>query len=220
MVFAVAALFLNLTPGMPAAPAAPADQALSVRSESSAAINAPATTIVADRTFAAADKSNAAHFNFDTVSLTNTSSGNTAPKLTAVSLESTSDSQVLSNIRVPELNPGKPAGVTAAETKPYKREWLALMVVEHGAAAFDAYSTRQAVSRGAVEDDPLMRPFAHSGAIYAATQAGPVMFDLIARYMQHSENGFIRKMWWMPQSVSAATSIFAGVHNLNVASHQ
>jgi len=40
---------------------------------------------------------------------------------------------------------------------PARREWLALAVAEHGAAAFDAYTTRQAISRGAVEEDPTMR---------------------------------------------------------------
>ncbi|MGA8223727.1 MAG: hypothetical protein WB780_18910 [Candidatus Acidiferrales bacterium] len=220
MVFAIAALFLQLTPGMSAVPPASGEQALSSVSEPSVANNTPAATGPADRSGTSSDSSNSAHFNIDKVSLASTSSGNTTPKLTAVSLESTSNSDALSTIRVPELNPGKPVGVTAAENKPYKREWLTLMVVEHGAAAFDAYSTRQAVSRGAVEDDPLMRPFAHSGLMYAATQVGPVAFDLLARHMLHSENGFVRKMWWMPQSVSAATSIFAGVHNLNVASRQ
>lgn len=220
MVFAIATLFLHLTPGMPVGPAASTDQALSLKSETSAAMNAPPTTSLADWTTTTSDSSNAAHFNLDKVSLNTTSTGNAAPKLTAVSLDATDNSQALSTIRVPELKPGKPAGVTAAENKPYKREWIALMVVEHGAAAFDAYSTRQAVSRGAVEDDPLMRPFAHSGVIYAATQVGPVLFDLIARHMLHSENGIVRRMWWAPQSVSAATSVLAGVHNLNVASHQ
>lgn len=220
MVFAIAALFLQFTPGMPVVLPASGELALRSLSEPSAAINAPAGTSLADRTGATPNSSNAAHFNLDKVRLASTSSGNTTPKLTAVSLEPTNSSEALSTIRLPELNPGKPVGVTAAENKPYKREWLTLVVVEHGAAAFDAYSTRQAVSRGAVEDDPLMRPFAHSGLMNAATQVGPVAFDLLARHMLHSENGFVRKMWWMPQSVSAATSIFAGVHNLNVASHQ
>jgi hypothetical protein len=106
-----------------------------------------------------------------------------------------------------------------AERRRYTRSWLALSLVQHGAATFDAYSTRQSVSRGNIEDDPMMRPFAHSGAIYAAIQAGPVALDFIARRMQHSENGMIRKMWWVPQSVSTATFIFAGVHNLNVTPH-
>jgi len=210
MVFAIAALFLHLASPPATAPATSGSQPVTTRSEATEVVSAP-------------DSANTAHFNLDRVSLSNTatgSSGNSAPKLTAISLGSTENASTLSTVRIPEIHTGKPEGVTAAEIKPYKREWLALMVVEHGAAAFDAYSTRQAISRGAVEDDPFMRPFAHSGAIYAATQVGPVLFDLVARHMLRSENGFIRRMWWIPQTASAATSIFAGVHNLNVASHQ
>src|SRR5271155_2340736 len=200
MVFAIAALFLQLTPGAAAIPEGSGGQPTSARTEASPAVIAPDAMAPADRATAASDSNNTANFNLDRISLSNSASGNSAPKLTAISLESTENTAPLTTIRVPEIQPGKPAGVTAAETKPYKREWLALIVMEHGAAAFDAYSTRQAVSRGAVEDDPLMRPFAHSGAIYAATQVGPVLFDLVARHMLRSENGFIRKMWWIPQS--------------------
>jgi hypothetical protein len=223
MVFAIAALFLHLTPARPAVPATSGAQAISARSVAIPAPSDADAAVPADRTTTSADSSNVANFNLDRVTLSgtsNTASGNSAPKLTAISLESAENASALSTVRVPEIQPGKPAGVTAAETKPYKREWLTLMVVEHGAAAFDAYSTRQAISRGAVEDDPLMRPFAHSNAIYAATQVGPLLFDLVARHMLRSENGFVRKMWWIPQTASAATSIFAGVHNLGVASHQ
>src|SRR5229473_2170349 len=81
----------------------------------------------------------------------------------------------------------------------------AVSLDQHGAATFDGYSTRQSVSRGNVEDDPMLRPFAHSGAIYAAIQAGPVALDFIARRMQHSEIGMVRRMWWVPQTVSTAT---------------
>jgi hypothetical protein len=91
------------------------------------------------------------------------------------------------------------------------------VIVEHGAAGFDAYSTRQAVGHGAMEQDPLMRPFAGSPAIYVATQVGPLLFDLLAHHMQHSEYALVRRSWWMPQSLSAGISIFSGVHNLNVA---
>jgi hypothetical protein len=95
-----------------------------------------------------------------------------------------------------------------------------LSVVEHSAATFDAYSTRQAVSRGAVEEDPLMRPFAHSPAIYGAIQVAPVLFDLLARHMQRSNYKFERRTWWVPQTASTGMSIFAGVHNLNIKEHR
>ena len=94
-----------------------------------------------------------------------------------------------------------------------------LSVLEHGAASFDAYSTRQAISRGAVEGDPLMRPFAHSPAIYAALQVGPVLLDVLARHMQRSQYNCERRTWWVPQTASTGMSIFAGVHNMNLKTH-
>ena len=89
--------------------------------------------------------------------------------------------------------------------------------MQHGAAAFDAYSTRQAVGHGAVEDNPMLRPFAGSAAIYAATQLTPLVLDLVAYHMQRSEYSLLRRFWWMPQTVSTGLSIFSGVHNLHVA---
>jgi hypothetical protein len=63
----------------------------------------------------------------------------------------------------------------------------------------------------------MLRPFAGSGAIYAATQLTPLVLDLVARHMQRSEYPLLRRFWWMPQTVSAGLSIFSGVHNLSVA---
>lgn len=128
------------------------------------------------------------------------------------------NSQSFSTIRIPEENEKRHA-TRAAESVPLRREWLALLVLEHGAAAFDAYSTREAISRGAKEEDPLMRPFAHSPAIYAAIQVGPVLFDVLARHMQRSQYNFVRRTWWVPQSASTGISIFSGVHNSSVVEH-
>lgn len=110
--------------------------------------------------------------------------------------------------------------VTPAEKQHPTRAWWMLTVAQHGAAAFDAYSTRQAIGRGAVEDDPLMRPFAHSPAIYLASQVSPVLLDLLSRRMMRSENPVFRRMWWVPQSGATAMFIVSGVHNLGVASRQ
>jgi hypothetical protein len=133
-----------------------------------------------------------------------------------VALDLDETGQGLSNIRVPEIKQPQNNPIQEAEV-PSRRTWLALALAEHAAASFDAYSTRLAVSRGAVEDDPLMRPFAHSDAIYAAAQAGPLLFDYIARKMQRSDNLTLRRFWWLPQSVSTGVSLFAGVHNIHVA---
>jgi len=140
-----------------------------------------------------------------------------APVLRTVSLGAPQSTQSLSTIHIPDPSSSKENRIERAIESPSRREWLILGVVEHGAAGFDAYSTRQAVGHGAVEQDPLMRPFAGSPAIYVATQVGPLLFDLLARHMQRSEFPLVRRVWWMPQTVSAGISIFSGVHNLNVA---
>jgi len=105
------------------------------------------------------------------------------------------------------------------ERTPSRRAWIALSVAQHGAAFLDAYSTRQAIGTGATEQNPLLRPFASSPAMYFATQVQPLVLDYVARRMQLSRNGFVRRMWWVPQSSGMAFSVCAGVHNLRVAGH-
>jgi hypothetical protein len=92
------------------------------------------------------------------------------------------------------------------------------LAAQHGAAAFDWYSTRYAVGHGAVEENPLVRPFAHSLAIYVVSQVTPAVLDLVALRMERSRYRFVRRMWWVPQTLSGATYILAGVHNFRVAS--
>jgi len=172
--------------------------------------------------------------NSDTITL-NTDSGfarldlkpihfdrNTGPVLTAslaspTALAEAQKSVTFAMLSVADPTPSREHRITPAMETPSRRTWLALAFVEHGAAAFDAYSTRQSVGHGNVEDDPLMRPFVHSPAIYVATQVTPVLLDILARHMQRSEYGIFRHVWWLPQSLSAGVSIFSGVHNLHVA---
>jgi hypothetical protein len=112
---------------------------------------------------------------------------------------------------------GKPVGVIGVERLPSRRNWILLSIAQHSAAVFDAYSTRQAIASGATEQNPLLRPFASSPAIYAATQVGPLVLDYAARRMQLSRHNFVRSMWWLPQSTGTALSICSGVHNMRVA---
>ncbi|MFZ0818476.1 MAG: hypothetical protein WAM91_00285 [Candidatus Acidiferrales bacterium] len=94
------------------------------------------------------------------------------------------------------------------------RKWLILGAVEHGAATFDAYSTRQVITSGTgYEMNPMLRPFANSGALYGAVQVAPLAFDYLSLRMLHSSHPWMRKMWWMPQSLSAGASMFGGIHN-------
>ena len=91
--------------------------------------------------------------------------------------------------------------------------WFALSAAEHGSAAFDAWSTRRAISQGRAEADPMMRPFAHSAAIYGAIQVVPFGLDYVARRMERS-TGWARHVWWVPQSLATASYIFSGSYNV------
>lgn len=133
-------------------------------------------------------------------------------------LDSTNNTQALSTIRIPQPDP-KPFRRIGVEDAPSRRTWLALSIVQSGAATFDAYATRQAIASGAHEADPFMRPFANSAGIYAAIQVCPIVLDYAARHMQRSENPVVRHSWWLPQALGTGIYIFSGTHDLHVASH-
>ena len=132
----------------------------------------------------------------------------------------TADVQSLETMPVDQLKLGKSGQMKAVYETPSRRKWLALGLALHSAAAFDSYTTREAIGRGAVEADPMMRPFASSPSIYAAIQIAPLALDYAARRMQRSENPIVRKMWWLPQSGGTAMYLFSGAHNLGVVGRQ
>jgi len=112
------------------------------------------------------------------------------------------------------LSPVKPATTESYETPRQRKIWYGLLVASHGAAAFDAWTTRRAVTGGyGVEGDPFQRPFANSGAIYATTQVTPIVMDYLGHRMMRSSHSWIRKAWWVPQAASASVSFGAGMHN-------
>jgi hypothetical protein len=201
MVLAIAALFLQLAPSASAVPDIMAAPVVKI-------------TASADSTSAQPD--------FRAVASTKSSpTGIVAPSMTAISIDSSAqNSQSLSTLRMPEAPSAKPVRVIDPEMMPSRRNWLLLSLAQHSAATFDAYSTRQAVALGAVEDDPLLRPFVHSPGIYAAIQVGPAILDFAARRMQRSQNNFLRHAWWLPQSASTGLFLFSGVHNLHIANRQ
>ncbi len=213
MVFAIAALLLQAAPvTQPVVPAEPSVSILSTASSNTleAAPNTDESAIVVKPT---ADNAATVHMNLETVKLNiSDSKQKTNYSLSPVSLETPQNAKSFDTIRIPEPNSPKQIGITSAESYPSRKTWLALAIAEHSAAFFDAYSTRQAISRGAVEVDPMMRPFAHSPGLYAAIQVGPVLLDLVSRRMQHSEYGFVRRMWWVPQSLATTTYLFYGFH--------
>ena len=101
------------------------------------------------------------------------------------------------------------------ETSPQRKLWYALAFTGHGVAAFDAWSTRRAISGNyGTESNPLLRPFAHSGALYAAAQVSPAFMDYLGRRMKVSQHRSLRKMWWLPQTAGTGVSLAAGVHNV------
>ena len=95
--------------------------------------------------------------------------------------------------------------------------WTGLSAVGHCAAGFDAYSTRRAISGGyGNESNPLLRPFAHSGALYAATQVSPTVMDFVGHKMMTNRRPWVRKMWWVPQAAGAGFSFAAGMYNMSL----
>ncbi len=115
------------------------------------------------------------------------------------------------------IRPGKAGFDRDGVSERQKKIWFALTIASSGAAGFDAWSTRRAISGGyGTEANPLLAPFAKSKAIYAATQVSPVVLDYVGRKMMTSRYPMLRKLWWLPQSAGTGMSLFAGVHNVGV----
>jgi hypothetical protein len=141
---------------------------------------------------------------------------------TGVPAESTSASSLILNSPIPvkelrpaalPLSPRIPSQDRSAESR--RRKWLALMIAQHGAATFDAWSTRQAISTGQYRElNPALRPFAENASLYAAIQVGPLVFDYLGMRMMTSQHGWLRHTWWIPQALSTAISLGSGAHNL------
>jgi hypothetical protein len=99
-----------------------------------------------------------------------------------------------------------------------QKQWLALVIAGHSAAAFDAWSTRRAITQsGARELNPMLKPFAGNRSIYAATQIGPALLDVLGRKMMTSRHPLLQHTWWLPQVLGTAASLLGGTHNLGVA---
>jgi hypothetical protein len=137
----------------------------------------------------------------------------THPSKSAISTPD--DSAVLSGLYVPP--PPLPFDARPIEATRNNRLWSVLAITQHGAATFDAWSTRRALSlANHAEEDPLLRPFAHSPLIYGAIQLGPTLLDFVSRRMQRSEHRWVRKLWWVPQTASSVGFFYSGARNLNV----
>jgi hypothetical protein len=103
------------------------------------------------------------------------------------------------------------------ETSQQRKLWYALSFTGAGAASFDAWSTRRAISRGyGIEGNPMLRPFSHSGVLYAATQVSPLVMDFVGKRMMTSQHPLLRKVWWLPQALGSTVSVSAAVHNVRM----
>lgn len=115
------------------------------------------------------------------------------------------------------FEPVKPIFTRPRETPRQRKIWYGLAVAGHSGAAFDAWSTRRAISHNAgTESNPFLRPFAHSGALYAATQVSPAFMDFLGKRMMLSQHRWVRRIWWLPQAAGASFSFAAGAHNVGV----
>jgi hypothetical protein len=124
------------------------------------------------------------------------------------------------NTPIAFLNPAKPMKVSVerlvAENRRKQMAWKGLAIATSGAATFDAWTTRRAITKdGAVELNPMLRPFAGNSSLYAAIQVGPALLDFAGKKMMYSRYSWVRHMWWVPQSASFVSSIFCGAHNLS-----
>jgi len=121
----------------------------------------------------------------------------------------------------PAFMPGMPLRAATnrySESPKQRKIWYGLLAAGHTAAAFDAWSTRRVLSGNyGTEQNPLLRPFAHSGALYVATQVSPAVMDYLGKRMMTSRNSFVRKMWWLPQSAGTGFSFAAAAHNTSIA---
>lgn len=92
--------------------------------------------------------------------------------------------------------------------------FIALAVASHGASFFDAAVTRAQVRDGGYEENPLVRPFVRSYALFAVTQIGPFIFDGLGWLMARSSHHWIRRLWWVPQTFNALTNVATGIYDL------
>jgi hypothetical protein len=209
MMLAVAALLFQITP---------VAQVFTVDTAAQAPISASAPSSPSPRAlFASSDVPATATVPVNAAPVHPAPQASAESPLHADNLDTSTEAETsLSAITVPEPPLGKPVHIDV-ESLPSRRKWLMLAIAEHGAAAFDAYATRDAISHGAHEDDPFLRPVANSNAIYAVSQISPLLLDYASHKMQRSENNFERHTWWVPQSLATAVYLVSGVHDLHVA---
>ena len=95
-----------------------------------------------------------------------------------------------------------------------------LGAIQTGALISDGVTTRQYLQRGYVEVDPLTRallgrtPTWGRMAPLGAVQVVAGMW--LAERMAKSQHVWVRRLWWLPQTIGIAGNIAASAHNLTL----
>jgi hypothetical protein len=92
-----------------------------------------------------------------------------------------------------------------------------LGAVQTGALISDGVTTRQYLHRGYVEVDPLTRAFLGRTPTWsrmAPLGAVQVIAGMwLAERMSKSQHVWVRRLWWLPQTIGIAGNIAASAHN-------
>lgn len=121
---------------------------------------------------------------------------------------------------VPPVQTAADGGGAVAEPRPTApgyslAAFIALGVASHSASIFDATVTRHEVLYdGGYEENPLVRPYVRSYALFAVTQIGPFIYDGLGWLMTRSSHRWIRRLWWLPQTFNAVTCLAGGFYDL------
>ena len=100
------------------------------------------------------------------------------------------------------------------------RPIVLLGAIQTGALISDGVTTRQYLQRGYVEVDPLTRtllgrtPTWGRMAPLGAVQVVAGMW--LAERMSKSQHVWVRRLWWLPQTIGIAGNIAASTHNLTL----
>ena len=100
------------------------------------------------------------------------------------------------------------------------RPVVLLGAVQTGALISDGVTTRQYLHRGYVEVDPLTRAFLGRTPTWSrmaplgAVQVVAGMW--LAEHMSKSQHVWVRRLWWLPQTIGIAGNVAASAHNVTL----
>ena len=86
---------------------------------------------------------------------------------------------------------------------------MGLFAADLGAKVMDYRQTEQDYRLGGFhEANPLVRPLLGSAALYAEGAAYALGAAWLGHKMRESHNPVLRKLWWLPQSISIGESVY------------